>query len=655
MTSITNDISTAVVVNDDNTQRRIQAGLLHKAGITANAFDSARAALLAMSGQPPPDIIITDLYMPGIDGWKFCRLLRSPEYPVFNPIPILVVSATFAGDEASRITADLGANAFLPSPVDGTRFIQTVKLLLAGGRPKDRLQVLIVEDSRTQAAIIKKAFEQNGYLAFVAPDLASAVEACKTRFFDLAVVDFHLPDGKGDVLLTGLRKMLPDLVCIMMTTDPDPELAVAWMQKGAAAYLRKPFETDYLLELCIRARRERALLRVEDLLEKRTRELSESKRQYQTLVENLNEVIYRLDDQANITYVSPSIEVQAGYTPDEIIGRNFIEFVHPEDIDGRIRHYQKIMSGIVETSEYRFLDKNGQSVWISTCARPIIREEKIVGIQGVLTNITELKQAETKIRQLRKTESLGRMAGAIAHHYNNLLMGVLGNLELAMLALPEGSAALENLTEAIAAARRAADMGTNMLNYLGNTRAPRTILNLTDICQHFLHDMEKTIPAHVSLHTDFPQPGYTVSANIEQIRHLLETLVGNAVEAMKNHSGAVTISIQKVRTGDIPSLHRYPVDFKPSGADHVCLGVRDTGEGIQDTEIEKIFDPFYSTRLIGRGLGLSMVLGTIKAHNGFISVESTPGRGTLFQVYLPLAGKTETENRQYNSLLRIYS
>jgi len=144
MTSIHNDISTAVVVNDDNTQRRIQAGLLHKAGITANDFDSARAALSAMSGQPPPDIIITDLYMPGIDGWKFCRLLRSPEYPVYNPIPILVVSATFAGDEASRITADLGANAFLPSPVDGKRFIQTVKLLLAGGRPKDRLQVLIV-------------------------------------------------------------------------------------------------------------------------------------------------------------------------------------------------------------------------------------------------------------------------------------------------------------------------------------------------------------------------------------------------------------------------------------------------------------------------------------------------------------------------------
>ncbi|HKL01443.1 MAG TPA: response regulator [Desulfotignum sp.] len=644
MSSINNDIPTAVVVNDDNTQRRIQAGLLHKAGITANAFDSVRAALSAMSGQPPPDIIITDLYMPGIDGWKFCRLLRSPEYPVYNPIPILVVSATFAGDEAGRITADLGANAFLSSPVDGTRFIQTVQLLLAGGRPKDRLQVLIVEDSRTQAAIIKNAFEQNGYHAFVAPDLASAVEACKTRFFDLAVVDFHLPDGKGDVLLTGLRKMLPDLVCIMMTTDPDPDLAVAWMQKGAAAYLRKPFETDYLLELCIRARRERALLRVEDLLEKRTRELSESKRQYQTLVENLNEVIYRLDDQANITYVSPSIEVQAGYAPDEIIGRNFIEFVHPEDIDGRIDQYQKIMSGIVETSEYRFLAKNGQSVWISTCARPIIREEKIVGIQGVLTNITELKQAETKIRQLRKTESLGRMAGAIAHHYNNLLMGVLGNLELAMLALPEGSAAAENLTQAIAAARRAADMGTDMLNYLGNTRAPRTILNVTNTCQHFLHDIEKTIPAHVSLNTDFPQPGYTVSANIEQIRHLLETLVGNAVEAMENHSGAVTISIRKVGPENIPSLHRYPVDCVPAELDYVCLAVLDTGEGIQDNDIEKIFDPFYSTRSIGRGLGLSMALGSVKAHNGFMSVESPPERGTLFQIFLPLAGKTEIKN-----------
>ncbi|MFO7884314.1 MAG: hypothetical protein R6U68_05785 [Desulfobacteraceae bacterium] len=129
-----------------------------------------------------------------------------------------------------------------------------------------------------------------------------------------------------------MRKMLPDLFCIMMTTDPDPDLAVAWMQKGAAAYLRKPFETDYLLELCIRARRERALLRVEDLLEKRTRELSASKRQYQTLVENLNEVIYRLDDQANITYVSPSnilfpiighTQILLNDTPED--GRAFIQ------------------------------------------------------------------------------------------------------------------------------------------------------------------------------------------------------------------------------------------------------------------------------------------------------------------------------------------
>jgi len=112
-----NQNPTAVVVNDDVTQLRVLSGLLRKDGFETQMFETAQDALAAMDQERPPDLIVTDLYMPGIDGWRFCRLLRSSEYPLFNEVPILVVSATFAGDEASRITADLGANAFLPSPL----------------------------------------------------------------------------------------------------------------------------------------------------------------------------------------------------------------------------------------------------------------------------------------------------------------------------------------------------------------------------------------------------------------------------------------------------------------------------------------------------------------------------------------------------------
>ena len=123
----------AVVVNDDATQLNVLAGLVRKAGLDPLVFDGAEKALLEMDRDHPPALVVTDVHMPGIDGWRFCRLLRSPEYTAFNHIPILVVSAIFAGEEPNRIAADLGAEAFLPSPVDGRRFVGLVREILNGG------------------------------------------------------------------------------------------------------------------------------------------------------------------------------------------------------------------------------------------------------------------------------------------------------------------------------------------------------------------------------------------------------------------------------------------------------------------------------------------------------------------------------------------
>ena len=258
------------MVNDDPTQAAILAGLMAKANIEAHTFSGAEAALAAMDPSEPPDLIVTDLYMPGIDGWRFCRLLRSPEYASFGKIPILVVSATFAGDHPERIAADAGADAFLSSPVDGKAFVAQVDALLAGNKTDRSCRVLIVEDGKVLASLLKKTFNAHCYQADVTPTLREAEIAFAKTPYDVAVLDYHLPDGEGDALLEAFRMQQPDCVCLMMTTDPTPELALSWMKRGAAAYLRKPFAPGLLIELCIRAHRERALLRIEDLLEVRT-------------------------------------------------------------------------------------------------------------------------------------------------------------------------------------------------------------------------------------------------------------------------------------------------------------------------------------------------------------------------------------------------
>ena len=250
----------AVVVNDGPTQLNLLSGLLRKAGLEPLAFAAAETALADMSARADalPALIVTDLYMPGIDGWRFCRLLRSPEYAAFNKVPILVVSATFAGEEATRIAADLGAEAFLSSPVDGQRFLDQVHATLTGQRVRIPPRVLIVEDSRTQSKIIKQALETHGYQVDTAFTVRAAEEAFGKTAYDVTVLDYHLPDGQGDTLLDEFRAQRPDCVCLMMTNDTGPDLALDWMKRGAAAYLQKPFQTGYLIELCAKACRERS-------------------------------------------------------------------------------------------------------------------------------------------------------------------------------------------------------------------------------------------------------------------------------------------------------------------------------------------------------------------------------------------------------------
>ncbi len=292
---------TAFVVNDNRTQLDILCALVRHAGLDPVPFENAEAALAVLNPDDPPALIVTDVYMPGLDGWRFCRLLRSPEYSFCHHVPILVVSATFAGEHPERITAETGADAFLPSPVNAKEFVAKVQALLAGKEIRHRPRALIVEDSKTLADLLQKTFAAHGYDADTALSIREAKEAVRRKTYDVAVLDDHLPDGKGDDLLNVLGVAHSECVCILMTSDPTPTLALEWLKRGAAAYLRKPFEPEYLIELCAKARRERALLRAENLLEARTRELLISEERYRLLFQRLPVGVFHYDQELRIT------------------------------------------------------------------------------------------------------------------------------------------------------------------------------------------------------------------------------------------------------------------------------------------------------------------------------------------------------------------
>ena len=251
----------------------------------------------------------------------------------------------------------------------------------------------------------------------------------------------------------------------------------------------------------------------------------------------------------------------------------------------------------------------------------------------------EQAKLEAQNRQLQKSESLGRMAGAIAHHFNNQLQAVMGNLELALNHLPGTAGPVENLTAAMQSAHRAAEVSTLMLTYLGQTMAKREPLDLAETCQRHLPLLQASLPKNVDWEADLPAPGPVVSANANQIQQVLTNLVNNAWEASGAGQGAIRLTVRTVAPADIPALNRFPIDYLPQATAYACLEVADTGCGIANEDIERLFDPFFSSKFTGRGLGLSVVLGIVRAHQGVITVESEPVRGTVFRVFLPVSAE----------------
>ncbi|MDZ7696340.1 MAG: ATP-binding protein [Deltaproteobacteria bacterium] len=283
-------------------------------------------------------------------------------------------------------------------------------------------------------------------------------------------------------------------------------------------------------------------------------------------------------------------------------------------------------------AEHRHHD--GHGIWMEISAS-LVRDPdgNPTGFAGVTRDISDRKRAEAERaaleaqnRQLRKAESLGRMAGAIAHHFNNDLQAVIGNLELAVDQVPKSMASIQSIKDALTAAQKAAGVSRQMLTYLGQTPGKREALDLCEVCRQALPMLQADIPRNVAIETDLPSEGPAVHANQNQMEQVLTHLMANAWEAMTERGGTIGFAVKTVSGKDIPAARRYPVDWHPEpGVVYACIEVRDEGPGISEKDMEKLFDPFFSTKFTGRGLGLAVVLGIVRAHGGCITVEGPVG------------------------------
>ena len=319
--------------------------------------------------------------------------------------------------------------------------------------------------------------------------------------------------------------------------------------------------------------------------------------------------------------------------------------VHPEDRQSMLEYFLNDVLGKKRPfdREYRIVRPSDQCVrWVHGLGKVEYDSSgKPVTMKGTIQDITEYKKVEEEkrrlvrqVQQTQKLESLGVLAGGIAHDFNNLLTVVLGHAELALKEIPPMSPAHENLTEITAAARRAADLSLQMLAYAGKAAFTMERVGLRELVEEMAHLLKTAISKNATLTLNLERGLPPIEADPSQIKQIVMNLIINASEAIGDRDGVITVSVGATRC-DAEYLQRTELHGDLAPGRYVHLEVTDTGGGMDAETQSRIFEPFFSTKFTGRGLGLAAVLGIVRSHKGAIEVDSEPGKGTTFKVLFP--------------------
>lgn len=372
--------------------------------------------------------------------------------------------------------------------------------------------------------------------------------------------------------------------------------------------------------------------------------LKVSEARYRDLVETINEVVFSLDSQGKITYVSPSFESLTGYKVEDAIGKRNHEFIHPDDFDRLQRQQAGLFKGQVNMSRYRLLRKDGDLCWVQASSRPVIVNGQVVGANGILTDITHQVMAQkekealiTKLARAEKMEAIGTLAGAVAHDLNNVLSGIVTYPELMLLKLPAGSK-LRDMAQTIkASGQKAAAIVEDLLTLARRGVVTTALVNMNQVIRDYLAS-----PEHLKLTSLYPniRIEMDLAKNLDNILgsplHLTKTimnLISNAFEAIPENGGQITLKTEN-------GVLKHPSkDTSAKGSTRcIVLRIRDTGQGIAPEDQERIFEPFFTRKVMGRsgtGLGMAVVWGAVQDHVGHIELKSQLGLGTEFTLYFP--------------------
>jgi two-component system cell cycle sensor histidine kinase/response regulator CckA len=503
--------------------------------------------------------------------------------------------------------------------------------------------ILVVEDEQIVAMDLEVTLRSFGYQVGSVHTGEDAVEWSLRHRPALILMDIRLQGALDGVRAARLIRSQLDVPIVFLTAYADEATRERARDTTPYGYLVKPFD-ERTLETTV----EMALVR-----HRHDTHIKLSEQWFRTTLASIGDGVITTDSTAQVTYINSTAARLLAIPPSEVIGRPVSSVLPLFDPQTReeVPHpvHVALASGARVSIEQGLLlhRPGGQETWIDDSVAPIQTDpDTTIGAVMVFRDATLRRQAEQeqiesqrRSEEVRHFERLRVLSGGAAHDLNNLLTGLLGYTELARLDSGDAAmvdASLENIERICL---RASELTQHLLAYAGRTRLAVRKVDLNEVISDVVGELRGSLLRTVPITLNLPGQASLVSGDPGHLHQIALNLVINAVEALAGSDGSISITIEKRFIAALPASTTTTGVTMPAGR-YVVLEVADNGVGMDAETRSRIFEPFFSTKFTGRGLGLAAVIGNVRAHGGTILVDSTPGAGTRFTVILPMAAET---------------
>jgi two-component system, cell cycle sensor histidine kinase and response regulator CckA len=500
------------------------------------------------------------------------------------------------------------------------------------------LRLFLIEDDDDIALLIRKSLERAGHHVSRCRTAADALIVLSQSTFDLVLLDQRLPDMAGLELLQTLTREGIAAPALMVTAYGDEELATRVLRAGALDYLVKDHALTFLAELPKRV--------TESITRHRLQHTNSLLIQ---ALESARDGIMITDLQGVILHVNRALEHLTGYGRQELIGQNprlLKSNVHPPAL--YVEMWRTVLARGSWQGELTNRRKDGTLFQTSLTISPIVDDHgRLTHFVGIQRDITEHKQLERQLLQAQKMQSIGTLAGGVAHEFNNLLAGINGYASLGLREKGLTPTLAEFLQHVVDLSERAAVLTRQLLAFARKPALSRQVTGMPELVRRTGELVRRTLQREVRLEvaeTGVDGQPLAVRADGNQLQQALVNLALNARDAMDDREAAALSPENGARGAVVFRVRHAPLDAEypsfpqhvPPG-DYVALEVEDSGAGMAPDVLAQSVDPFFTTKEVGRGtgLGLPMVFGIVQGHQGYLTIDSAPNRGTRVGLFLP--------------------